>query len=53
MRRLVSFGGDAPKVCDVDLDRSSPAAREGVNDAIRRVEADAYRSADTHLISFP
>jgi cysteine synthase A len=37
----------------VDLDRSSPAAREWVNEAIRRVEADANRSADTHLIPFP
>ena len=53
MRRLVSSGGDGPKVCYVDLDRSSPAAREWANDAIRRVEADANRSADTHLIPFP
>ena len=37
----------------MDLDRSSPAAREWVNEAIRRVEADANRSADTHLIPFP
>jgi cysteine synthase A len=37
----------------VDLDRSSLAAREWANDAIRRVEADANRSADTHLIPFP
>ena len=53
MRRLVSSGGDGSKVCHVDLDRSSPAAREWANDAIRRVEADANRSADTHLIPFP
>ena len=37
----------------MDLDRSSPAARAWVNEAIRRVEADANRSADTHLIPFP
>jgi cysteine synthase A len=34
----------------VDVDRSSPAARDWVNEAVRRVEADANRSADTHLI---
>jgi cysteine synthase len=37
----------------VEVDRSSPAARAWVNEAIRRVEADANRSADTHLIPFP
>ena len=37
----------------MDVDRSSPAAREWVNEAIRRVEADANRSADTHLIPLP
>jgi cysteine synthase A len=37
----------------VDVDRSSPAARDWVNEAVRRVEADANRSADTHLIPLP
>jgi len=36
-----------------DVDRSSPAARAWVHEAIRRVEADANRSADTHLVPFP
>lgn len=34
-----------------DLDRSSRAARDWVDDAVRRVEADANRSADTHLVA--
>jgi len=34
-----------------DLDRSSRAARDWVDEAVRRVEADANRSADTHLVA--
>ncbi len=33
-----------------DLDRRDPAARAWTHDAVRRVEADANRSADTHLV---
>jgi cysteine synthase A len=36
-----------------DIDRSSRVARDWVDEAIRRVEADANRSADTHLVPFP
>jgi cysteine synthase len=36
-----------------DIDRSSRSARDWVDEAIRRVEADANRSADTHLVRFP
>ncbi|MDP9116526.1 MAG: PLP-dependent cysteine synthase family protein [Actinomycetota bacterium] len=36
-----------------DLDRSSRAARDWVDEAVRRVEADANRSADTHLVAMP
>ena len=36
-----------------DVDRSSRSAREWADEAIRRVEADANRSADTHLFPFP
>ena len=36
-----------------DIDRSSRAARDWVDEAVRRVEADANRSADTHLVHFP
>jgi cysteine synthase A len=36
-----------------DIDRTSPAAREWVHEAVRRVEADANRSADTHLVRVP
>jgi cysteine synthase len=35
------------------LDRCDDAARGWVNDAIAAVEADANRSADTHLLPFP
>ena len=35
------------------LDRCSPKTRAWVNEAVRRVEADANRSADTHLLAFP
>ncbi|MGH3747455.1 MAG: PLP-dependent cysteine synthase family protein [Micromonosporaceae bacterium] len=35
------------------LDRSSERERAWLTDAIRRVEADANRSADTHLLPFP
>jgi cysteine synthase A len=36
-----------------DVDRSDPAARTWVDEAVRRVMADANRSADTHLVPFP
>ncbi|UQX89915.1 PLP-dependent cysteine synthase family protein [Jatrophihabitans telluris] len=35
-----------------DIERTSPSARAWSDEAIRRVEADANRSADTHLIRF-
>jgi cysteine synthase A len=35
-----------------DIDRSSSSARAWSDEAIRRVEADANRSADTHLIRY-
>ncbi|HEV2088660.1 MAG TPA: pyridoxal-phosphate dependent enzyme, partial [Cryptosporangiaceae bacterium] len=36
-----------------DIDRSCRATRDWANEAVRRVEADANRSADTHLLAFP
>ncbi|HET7326746.1 MAG TPA: PLP-dependent cysteine synthase family protein [Nocardioidaceae bacterium] len=36
-----------------DVDRCAPETRAFVNEAIRKVEADANRSADTHLHVFP
>lgn len=36
-----------------DIDRSSRARRDWTDEAIRRVEADANRSADTHLVQLP
>ena len=35
-----------------DLDRHDPRARAWVDEAVRKVEADANRSADTHLVPF-
>jgi cysteine synthase A len=35
------------------LDRCSPTTRAWVNEAVRKVDADANRSADTHLLAFP
>lgn len=37
----------------LDLDRSDPERRAWIAEAIRRVQADANRSADTHLHPFP
>lgn len=36
-----------------DIDRTSRSARAWLDDAVRLLEADANRSADTHLIAFP
>jgi cysteine synthase A len=36
-----------------DIDRTSRAARAWLDEAVRLVEADANRSADTHLVRFP
>ena len=36
-----------------DLDRSDPAGRAWVDRAVAAVEADAHRSADTHLLAYP
>ncbi|GGM03996.1 PLP-dependent cysteine synthase family protein [Nakamurella endophytica] len=37
----------------VTVDRSDPEVRAWVADAVHRIEADAQRSADTHLVRFP
>ena len=36
-----------------DVDRSDPACRKWVDQAVAAVEADARRSADTHLLVYP
>jgi cysteine synthase A len=36
-----------------DVDRSDPARRAWVEVAVAAVEADAHRSADTHLLAYP
>ncbi|HEX2074543.1 MAG TPA: PLP-dependent cysteine synthase family protein [Geodermatophilus sp.] len=40
-------------VDSADVDRSDPAGRAWVERAVAAVEADALRSADTHLLVFP
>ncbi|MDK1474738.1 PLP-dependent cysteine synthase family protein [Streptomyces sp. 549] len=37
----------------MDVDRSDPVYRNWLKEAVRRVQADANRSADTHLLLFP
>ncbi|MEH6374779.1 PLP-dependent cysteine synthase family protein [Streptomyces sp. KLMMK] len=37
----------------MDVDRSDPAYRAWLAEAVRKVQADANRSADTHLLRFP
>ncbi|MFD7921999.1 PLP-dependent cysteine synthase family protein [Streptomyces sp. NPDC059740] len=36
-----------------DVDRSDPEYRNWLRDAVRKVQADANRTADTHLLLFP
>jgi cysteine synthase len=40
-------------VTTADVDRSDPACRAWVDRAVAAVEADAHRSADTHLLVYP
>ncbi|MDT0415179.1 PLP-dependent cysteine synthase family protein [Streptomyces sp. DSM 41982] len=37
----------------LDADRSDPSYRAWLKEAVRQVQADANRSADTHLLRFP
>src|ERR1700722_5394363 len=45
--------GHHPRRMASTHDRERPGSREWAGDAIRRIEADARRSADTHLHAFP
>ncbi|MCZ7415595.1 PLP-dependent cysteine synthase family protein [Streptomyces sp. WMMC897] len=57
MPRTASAAAAAPPSAGpadtVDVDRSDPGYRTWLKDAVRRVQADANRSADTHLLRFP
>src|SRR6195952_2582798 len=44
---------DHAGVMTSDVDRSDPASRGWVDRAVATVEADAHRSADTHLLVYP
>ncbi|MEX2980329.1 PLP-dependent cysteine synthase family protein [Streptomyces sp. C36] len=46
-------GAAGPAVPTVDVDHSDPVYRAWLKEAIRKVQADANRSADTHLLRFP
>ncbi|MFD4831387.1 PLP-dependent cysteine synthase family protein [Streptomyces uncialis] len=37
----------------LDTDRTDPGYRDWLKEAVRKVQADANRSADTHLLRFP
>jgi cysteine synthase len=41
------------QVATSDNERENPASRDWADEAVRRIEADANRSADTHLHVFP
>jgi cysteine synthase A len=45
--------GQTVRVTDSSNGDGGPAPREWANEAVRRIEADANRSADTHLHVFP
>ncbi|MFI0980537.1 PLP-dependent cysteine synthase family protein [Streptomyces sp. NPDC021093] len=45
--------GTPVAVPTVDVDRSDPEYRAWLKEAVRKVQADANRSADTHLLRFP
>ncbi|HET6855648.1 MAG TPA: PLP-dependent cysteine synthase family protein, partial [Streptomyces sp.] len=44
---------DGVAAATVDVDRSDSAYRAWLKEAVRKVHADANRSADTHLLLFP
>ncbi|WP_079122577.1 PLP-dependent cysteine synthase family protein [Streptomyces abyssalis] len=49
----ISDGVPASAAATVDVDRSDAEYRDWLKDAVRKVQADSNRSADTHLLSFP
>lgn len=48
-----AFASPAPGTDTVDVDRSDAGYRGWLKEAVRKVQADSNRSADTHLLSFP
>ncbi|MCW2718384.1 MAG: cysteine synthase [Pseudonocardia sp.] len=50
---LVGWGADSVGPVSLPVDRFCPRRRAWVDEAVRLVEADANRSADTHLHVFP
>lgn len=49
----MTAGNAATTTGTVDVDRSDAAYRGWLKEAVRKVQADANRSADTHLLRFP
>ena len=52
-RRVRDHAGVTAAPGSTDVDRSDPAGRAWVDRAVAAVEADARRSADTHLLVYP
>ncbi|WP_323379277.1 PLP-dependent cysteine synthase family protein [Streptomyces durbertensis] len=50
---LAAGGAFQEPVPTVDVDRTDPHYRDWLKEAVRKVQADANRSADTHLLLFP
>ncbi|WP_327290718.1 PLP-dependent cysteine synthase family protein [Streptomyces sp. NBC_01198] len=46
-------GAPPHPLTEADVDRSDPAYRRWLSEAVGKVQADANRSADTHLLSVP
>ncbi|MER5359540.1 PLP-dependent cysteine synthase family protein [Streptomyces sp. NPDC002785] len=44
---------DGRATATIDIDRFDPEYRAWLKEAVRKVQADANRSADTHLLRFP
>ncbi|MCX5213992.1 PLP-dependent cysteine synthase family protein [Kitasatospora sp. NBC_00240] len=49
----MTAGNAATTAETIDVDRSDAAYRDWLKEAVRKVQADANRSADTHLLRFP
>ncbi|MEU5106262.1 MULTISPECIES: PLP-dependent cysteine synthase family protein [unclassified Streptomyces] len=49
----VDAAGTVDTVDTADVDRSDQGYRDWLKEAVRKVQADANRSADTHLLRFP
>ncbi|MFJ4658945.1 PLP-dependent cysteine synthase family protein [Nocardia sp. NPDC088792] len=49
----MTTASDLPVVDETDIDRYDPEYRAWLREAVRKVQADGNRSADTHLLTIP